>query len=123
MDFAFAPYFWATALEGDIAEFGPPAVEVDLSFSDVMEHFDIGFMSVGEARYERFGILTDLLYVNLSADDEVKVDHIDADIELASKTLTSLGALAYRVFEGKAGAWTSLPVRDLCEDGTSSSSS
>jgi hypothetical protein len=102
--FTLAPYFWATGLKGDIAEFGLPEVEVDLSFSDVIKHFDIGFMGVGEARYERFGILTDLLYVKLSADDEVSSDFVNADIELISKTLTALGALEYRIFEGEGGS-------------------
>ncbi|MGE3872463.1 MAG: hypothetical protein AB7F74_05850 [Parvibaculaceae bacterium] len=102
--FAVAPYFWATGLTGDVGVDGLPEVDVDLSFSDVMKHFDIGFMGAGEARYGRFGVLTDLLYVKLSADNEVDARHIDADIELTSQTLTTLGAVEYRVFEGESGS-------------------
>jgi opacity protein-like surface antigen len=102
--FAFAPYVWATGLEGDIGVGRLPEVDVDVSFSDVLKNFDIGFMGAGEARYERFGILTDLLYVKLSAHDGVNTRHIDADIDLTQKELTSLGALEYRVLEGEGGS-------------------
>ncbi|MGE3871518.1 MAG: hypothetical protein AB7F74_01040 [Parvibaculaceae bacterium] len=101
--FAFAPYFWATGLNGDVGAFGLPEVEVDLSFSDVIDHFDIGYMGLAEARYGRFGILTDLLYVKLSASNDVKAQHINADIDLTSETLTSLGALEYRLLDGEEG--------------------
>src|SRR5262245_1758556 len=48
--FTVAPYFWATGLKGDIGVGRLPEVDVDLSFSDIMEHFDIGVMGTAEAR-------------------------------------------------------------------------
>lgn len=102
--FAFAPYLWASGLKGDVGVDGLPEVEVDLSFSDILKHFDIGFMGVGEARYERFGVLTDVLYLKVSADDEVDSHIVNADIELTSRTLTALGALEYRILEGEGGS-------------------
>lgn len=102
--FTLAPYLWATGLKGDIGVDGLPEVDVDVSFSDVLKHFDIGFMGAGEARYDRFGILTDLLYVKLSAHDGVNTRFIDADIDLTQKELTTLGAFEYRVLEGEGGS-------------------
>ncbi|MEY9558466.1 hypothetical protein [Sinorhizobium fredii] len=37
--FTFAPYFWAAGISGDVAQFGLPAVEIDSSFSDILERF------------------------------------------------------------------------------------
>jgi opacity protein-like surface antigen len=102
--FTLAPYLWATGLSGDVGIGGLPEVDVDVSFMDVLEHFDIGFMGAGEARYGRFGILTDLLYVKLSADAEVNRRLINADIDLTQKELTALGAFEYRVLDGEGGS-------------------
>ena len=102
--FTLAPYLWATGLTGDVGVGGLPEVDVDVSFMDVLEHFDIGFMGAGEARYGRFGILTDLLYVKLSAHDGVNTRFVDADIDLTQKELTALGALEYRVLQAEGGS-------------------
>jgi hypothetical protein len=48
--------------EGDIGQFGLPEVHVDLSFLDILNHFDVG---VEEARHDRFDLLTDLMYIKL----------------------------------------------------------
>jgi opacity protein-like surface antigen len=107
--FTFAPYLWAAGMQGDIAQFGLPEVEVDLSFTDILDHFDIGVMGVAEARHDRFGILTDLMYIKLSADN-----HIDpkgpvvAQVDLSSETLTVLGALEYRLIDDAAGSLDAL---------------
>lgn len=107
--FTFAPYLWAAGLEGDIAQFGLPAVEVDISFLDILNHFDIGVMGVGEARNGRFGVLTDLLYLKVSAESEVDPKGpIDADIELTSETFTLLGAAEYRLIDDEAGTLDAL---------------
>lgn len=83
--FTFAPYVWAAGMDGKVAQFGSPEVEVDASFSDVLKHFDIGLMGVGEARYGRFGVATDLLWVKLSAEQDTPLgllaDSVDADVE------------------------------------------
>src|SRR5262245_31125384 len=64
--FNVAPYIWAAGMDGTIAQFGFPPVSVDASFSDILEHFDIGLMGAGEGRYGDFGLLTDFMYVKLS---------------------------------------------------------
>jgi len=107
-EFAFAPYVWAAGLDGDIAQFGLPAVEVDLSFTDILKHFDIGFMGAGEARYGRLAFLTDLLYVKLSADDEVEARRVKADISLTTEVLTILGTAEYRLIDAEGGTLDAL---------------
>jgi opacity protein-like surface antigen len=107
--FTFAPYLWAAGMQGDIAQFGLPEVDVDLSFSDIMQNFDIGVMGVGEARHDRFGILTDLMYVRLSAGNHVDPKGpIDADVDLTTETFTFLGAAEYRLIDNEAGTLDAL---------------
>jgi hypothetical protein len=66
--FNLAPYLWAAGLSGKVAAFGAPSVNVDLSFSDVLNHLDgIPVMAVGEALYGPFGIFDDTFYVKLGA--------------------------------------------------------
>src|SRR5437763_11052243 len=66
--FTLAPYVWAAGLHGDVAQFGLPSIDVDASFADILNHFDLGFMGAGEARYDRFSIATDLMWVKVSAE-------------------------------------------------------
>src|SRR5262245_49062112 len=67
-EFTVVPYVWAAGLDGTVGEFGLPPVDVDLSFSDILDHFDIGLMGAAEARYDRFSVATDLLWIKLSAE-------------------------------------------------------
>jgi opacity protein-like surface antigen len=101
--FTFAPYLWAAGMKGHIGQFGLPEVDVDLSFSDIMKNFDFGVMGVGEARNGRFGILTDLLYLKLSAGNHVDPKGpFEGDIDLSTETLTVLGGLEYRLIDDNA---------------------
>lgn len=102
--FTFAPYVWAAGMDGKVAQFGLPEVDVDASFGDVLKNFDIGLMGVGEARYGRFGVATDLLWVKLSAEQNTPLglfaDNVDADIE----TLMFTAVGSYSLFLGETGS-------------------
>ena len=65
--FGGAAYVWAASIEGTTGVGGLPPVDVDASFSDIVDNLDFAFMGVGEARYDRYGIFTDLIYTKLSA--------------------------------------------------------
>jgi opacity protein-like surface antigen len=97
--FAIAPYFWAAGMEGTIGQFGLPPVDVDASFIDILENFDIGAMAVGEARNGRFGIAFDFEYVRLSATADTPFGVLANQVEVTSQTLTALAAAEYRVLE------------------------
>lgn len=97
--FAAAPYLWMAGIEGTIGQFGLPPVEVDASFVDVLDNFDIGAMMVGEARYDRFGIAFDFQYVKISAGADTPLGILSNSVEVTSETLTALLAGEYRVVE------------------------
>lgn len=106
--FAFAPYLWAAGLQGDIGQFNLPEVEVDASFLDILDHFEFGFMGVGEARYDRLGFMSDFMYIELSTGSDVDAGPVDADIDVSAETFTFLGATEFRLIDEEGGSLDAL---------------
>jgi hypothetical protein len=63
--FVFAPYAWATAVNGDTGVRGA-AAHVDLSIGDVLDRVDGGLMGVFEVKKGRWGTTTDFIWASLS---------------------------------------------------------
>jgi hypothetical protein len=101
--FAAAPYLWMAGIEGDIAQFGLPAISVDATFADILDNFDFGFMGAAEARYGRFGILTDVMYVKVSADAPTPFGVLADGVDVTSETFSMLAAGSYRLLESDQG--------------------
>ena len=67
--FSLTPYLWATSLNGSTTVKGR-TIDVDASFIDIVEHTEIPknlfqLAALGEARYGRFGLLTDIAYMKV----------------------------------------------------------
>ena len=67
--FSLSPYFWAPSLNGSATVKGRTA-DVDVGFFKILDHtqFPKGLFelaALGEARYGRFGLLTDIVYLKL----------------------------------------------------------
>jgi hypothetical protein len=65
--YSLTPYFWATSLNGSTTVKGR-TTDVDAGFFDILDHtqFPKGLFqlaALGEARYGRFGLLADVLYM------------------------------------------------------------
>jgi hypothetical protein len=71
--FSFTPEFWMSGLRGRVGV-GPAVGEVDLSFSDILDNFDIGVMGLFEARHTPWVIRADLLYISLSDEAAIAAD-------------------------------------------------
>jgi hypothetical protein len=56
-----------SGLNGNVGVRGRVA-PVDASFSDVFNKLNIGYMTALDVRYDRVGVLTDLVYIDLGAD-------------------------------------------------------
>ena len=65
--FQLTPYFWAAGVKGDVRIRRLPSLEVDASFSDIIDKFDIGFLGRFEGRTGHWGFAADLVYLNLGA--------------------------------------------------------
>jgi hypothetical protein len=66
--FFVAPYLWASGMEGAVGVSGVVSVPVDLSFGDTLENLDFALLTRFEARRNRFGFGTDVVFMNLGAD-------------------------------------------------------
>ena len=89
-------YAWLPAING--AQEGPDGQPlVDLDQANVLESLDMAFMGAAEIRKDRFGLLLDIVYADLSTDGEWVQGRIDTE------TGTRLGmytvAAAYRVYD------------------------
>lgn len=67
--YSVTPYLWITGQKGKVASL-PPAepVDLDVSFSDVIDNMDMSFMGLFEARNGRFGLFSEIFYIGISTD-------------------------------------------------------
>ena len=99
--FAVAPYFWAAGISGSASFKGIPEQPVEASFSDIIKNFDIGIASRFDARNGRWGLATDLNYLNLGATipaGEV-LGHFEPKVDF--RQLVAEADAFYRAFHGR----------------------
>jgi hypothetical protein len=101
--FSIAPYFWRAGISGDVAQFGLPAVDVDASFSDIFDHLDFGAMAIGEARYDRYSIFGDIMYVKISGAAGTPRDILASSVEVSSETSMGLLGAGYALVDNSSG--------------------
>ena len=68
-DFAAAAYMWGADIGGKTGS----GADIDVSFSDIFSGLNAGFMGTFEARKDKWLVLTDLVYLDVSADDKTRV--------------------------------------------------
>lgn len=94
-----APYFWGAGMSGTVASFGAPSVDVDMSFSDIMSDLDFSVMAAGVARYGRFSLTTDLLYLKLSTKETSPHGVVVNNVSLGSTTTEATALAGYSVLD------------------------
>jgi len=107
--FDFTPYIWGAGMNGDVQGGALPAVNVDMSFPDILDNLDAGLMGAFEARKGRWGMLFDAIYMKLEGSGTASrtgpgpigaTATASADLEVTQKMFAA--AVAYRVQEGGA---------------------
>lgn len=101
--FTATPYLWTAGQNGS-ARIGTrlPAQNVDASFSDILSNLDWGAMAAFEARKDRWGILADLFYVQLSKTSDPLLQGALGTAGLkADNTLVEVAG-AYRAWQNDA---------------------
>ncbi len=86
--FTVAPYLWAAGLSGDIGLFGREPVEVDMSFSDILDDLKFGAMVVSELHNGTWGVFSDLMYVKTEAEKSITRDILNVPAELSASVTT-----------------------------------
>jgi hypothetical protein len=69
--FDVAPYLWFASIHSSYSFDLPPALggtvsaNPSIGFGDLVSHLNFGVMGAADARYDRFSVLTDFLYLNV----------------------------------------------------------
>lgn len=101
--FSFAPYLWAAGLSGETANFGLPTVEIDQSFGDILSDIDFGFMAAGDARYDRYSIMTDIIYARVTTDAATPRGVVASQVRLKTESFAAFVGGGYSVIENANG--------------------
>lgn len=111
-DFTVAPYLWGASLSGNAATIpGLPPVDVDASFSDILDNLSFAGMIVGNAQKGRWGVTADLQYISLeNSTSDLQPLFSKATVKAKNKIFSVLGE--YKMVEAPTGElWASAGAR------------
>ncbi len=83
-------YFLGAAMDGNVG-IGPVDGEIDVSFSDILDNLELGFMGSFRAQKDDWAVMVDAIFMGLGASNE----RVDVDID---QVVLELDA-AYRLTE------------------------
>jgi len=101
--FSVTPYFWAAGLSGETSQFGLPVVDLNASFSDILDNLDFAAMAIAEARYGRYSIFGDLIYSKISSGTGTPRGVVATSVDVTSQTFAGLLGAGYSVIDGNSG--------------------
>jgi len=106
--FEFTPYLWGAGMSGEVGAGALPTMNVDMSFSDILDNLDAGLMGAFEARNGRWGLLFDAIYMKLAHSATASRTGsgpigatATASAELEITQTVYAAAVAYRAIEGR----------------------
>jgi opacity protein-like surface antigen len=106
--FEFTPYLWGAGMSGEVGAGALPTLDVDMSFSDILDNLDAGLMGAFEARNGRWGLLFDAIYMKLAHSATASRTGsgpigatATASAELEITQTVYAAAVAYRAIEGR----------------------
>lgn len=100
--FAFAPYLFASGISGTVGARGR-TIEIDESFGGVFENLDLGVMGTFEAKKGKYILLTDLVWVKMSAERDTPGD-LFSSAKIGANLFIFDPEVGYRLIEKKAGS-------------------
>ncbi len=98
-----SPYVWASGIKGKVGQFGQPPAKLNSSFSDIVSETDLAFMGAAEARYQRFSLVADVMYGQLSGGGSTQYGVLSRKVDISSKTFTGFLGAGYSVLESDRG--------------------
>ncbi|MFO1036262.1 MAG: hypothetical protein U1E45_05395 [Geminicoccaceae bacterium] len=95
LEITVTPYVWAMALNGTVGV-GDVHADVDLSFSDILQHLNGALMMSAEFRKGPFSLLSDTLVARLEGDanGDYNGDLVDASLDVNAKMTQVMQQLA-----------------------------
>ena len=102
IDWKIAPYLWTVGIDGDVA-IGPVSQDLDISFSDILDDFDVGGSIFAEVGKGKHAFHVDYTYLRLKPDaTELPTPPFPADSTLKTKLTINIFEPAYNYrFEGE----------------------
>ena len=95
--FRVTPYLWLPTVSGDAeAGGGVPSIEFD---TEIIGSLEFGALATFEADYGPWGVLTDLIYVDLSAEAETPFGVLFSEVEGEFSGLIFSGYGGYRIID------------------------
>lgn len=101
--FSVTPYFWAAGLSGQVSQFDLPVVDIDASFSDILENLDFAAMMIAEARNGRYSLFGDLIYTKLGSGAATPLGIAATSVNVEASTFAGLVGAGYSVIDGPSG--------------------
>jgi hypothetical protein len=98
--FSVSLYGWTAGVDARARTLPPlPAVDINLSITDVLENLDIAVMGLIEARNGPWMLMADLVYSRISPGRSFSVAGLNGTVGLDSRAFIGLGAIGYRLWD------------------------
>ena len=81
-----APYMWGAAMDG-AATVGTLSADVDVSFGDILDNLEMGFMGLYRASRGPLSITVDGIYMGLGGSGRGPAGYVKADVDLDQSAL------------------------------------
>jgi hypothetical protein len=81
-----APYLWGSGMNGTTTV-GTVAADVDMSFGDILDNLEFGFMGAYRATRERLSVTVDAIYMGLGSAGRGPAGYVKADVDLDQSAL------------------------------------
>ena len=95
------PYLWVTGISGKVtAPYPLPGREVETDFGSILDHLDGAFLGTADVRYDRVGVVGDLLYLAVSGGktrNPTNLPSIGTKVKLTTTSATFAGY--YRAYQ------------------------
>lgn len=76
-----APYLWASSMEGTVG-IGDVEAEASLSFGDLLENLELGFMGTYRASRDRYCVVVDAIYMGLGMVQKGPAGVLKSDVDV-----------------------------------------
>ncbi|MDC1286822.1 hypothetical protein N8198_02945 [Gammaproteobacteria bacterium] len=92
-------YLFATEISGE-AQLANVTADVDMSFSDILDNLDLGFMGYVRHRRDKWSFIADIAYLKITDDKSTTVGRgLEIDLEAELEQTVLEGFAGYRVLD------------------------